>query len=91
MAEGSSMKALHIFAIAASALVLGQVMAWQLIWMDVASSWLIRSPGWWPRMPSEVVDGRWLGFSIISTLLTGVLILIIRALVRQWMEKAWRL
>ena len=48
------------------------------------------SPGWWPRLPAEVVDGRWLGFSIISTLLTGLLIFNIRILVQQRLEKAWR-
>ena len=48
------------------------------------------SPGWWPRLPAEVVDGRWLGFSIISTLLTGLLIFNIWILVQQRLEKAWR-
>lgn len=85
------MKALQSLVIVVSAMVLGQVMAWQLIWMNVASSWLLRSPGWWPRLPAEVVDGRWLGFSIICTLLTGVLIFIIRGVVQQRVEKAWRL
>lgn len=69
------------------AIVLGQVSAWQLIWMGVewpASA--VLPCGWCDRLGA----GRWLELSVLCTLLAGLLIWMLWHQVRRRMERAWR-